>query len=373
MAGHKTTHTQLERFRLIDSLFADGEVITFEAILDFLRTELRDSLLSESSLRRDFRYMKNELKAPLAYDKKLHGWYYTKPFKLPVEGFSDDEILYLKLIRRLVGQNSNDDFLYQSFDKLLEKITPEITNDQHETPKQVRGDSTQVQGDDIQPHGDSLRHAEQSCHAELVSASLSNRFYIAPRPKPLIDDDVVEKVVEAIKNNYFLDFNYFSKWEPEERHRKIMPFQLVFDAGSLFLYGAGIKTPDNPRLFKLSKMHNVEILYSKTFLLPQNFRFREAFETGRFGAFQYDEEYEFAIEFYGEARSTIRENIWADNQTIEIDKKEGAVKLVFTTSQWIPVLRWVLSFGANARPLEPDWFVEEWKKNVFKMYENLNN
>ena len=56
------------------------------------------------------------------------------------------------------------------------------------------------------------------------------------------------------------------------------------------------------------------------------------------------------------ARSTIRENIWADNQTIEMDKKEGAVKLVFTTSQWIPVLRWVLSFGENARPLEPDWF-----------------
>lgn len=327
MAGHKTTHTQLERFRLIDSLFADGEVITFEAILDFLRTELRDSLLSESSLRRDFRYMKNELKAPLAYDKKLHGWHYTKPFKLPAEGFSDDEILYLKLIRKLVGQNSNDDFLYKAFDKLLEKITPEITK------------------------------------------SLSNRFYIAPRPKPLIDDDVVEKVVEAIKNNYLLDFNYYSKWEPEERHRKIMPYQLVFDAGSLFLYGAGIKTPDKPRLFKLSKMHNVEILYLNTFKLPQNFRFREDFETGRFGAFQYDEEYEFAIEFYGEARSIIRENIWADNQTIEIDKKEGAVKLVFTTSQWIPVLMWVLSFGANARPLEPDWFVEEWKTNIIKMFD----
>lgn len=331
MAGHKTTHTQLERFRLIDSLFADGEVIPFEMILDFLRRELRDSLLSESSVRRDFRYMKNELKAPLAYDKKLHGWHYTKPFKLPAEGFSDDEILYLKLIRRLVGQNSNDDFLYKSFDKLLEKITP------------------------------------------LNQASLSNRFYIAPRPKPLIDEGVVEKVLEAIKNNYLLDFNYFSKWEPEERHRKIMPYQLVFDAGSLFLYGAGIKTPDKPRLFKLSKMHNVEILYLNTFKLPQNFRFREDFETGRFGAFQYDEEYEFAIEFYGEARRIIRENVWADNQTIEIDKKEGAVKLVFTTSQWIPVLMWVLSFGANARPLEPDWFVEEWTKNVLKMYENLNN
>ena len=64
---------------------------------------------------------------------------------------------------------------------------------------------------------------------------------------------------------------------------------------------------------------------------------------------------------------------WADNQTIEIDKKEGAVKLVFTTSQWIPVLRWVLSFGENARPLEPDWFVEEWKTNIIKMFDFKNN
>ena len=364
MAGHKTTHTQLERFRLIDSLFADGEVIPFEMILDFLRRELRDSLLSESSVRRDFRYMKNELKAPLAYDKKLHGWHYTKPFKLPAEGFSDDEILYLKLIRKLVGQNSNDDFLYKSFDKLLEKITPEITNEQHETPKQVRSDSTQVQGDDIQPHDDSLRHAE------LVSASLSNRFYIAPRPKQLIDDAVVEKVVEAIKNNYLLDFNYFSKWEPEERHRKIMPFQLVFDSGSMYLYAASSnpRVP-GPRLYKLSKMHNVELIKSRTFELPANYRFRENFEEGRFGAFQYDEAYDFKLEFSGEARSTVRECVWSDNQKIEENQQADTTTISFTSSQWIPIFRWLLSFGANARPLEPDWFVEEWKKNIIKMFD----
>ena len=213
MPGHKTTHTQLERFRLIDSMLADGEVLSFEMILDSLRLELRDDLLSDSSLRRDFRYMKNELGAPLAYDKKLHGWYYTKPFKLPAEAFSDEEILYLKLIRGLVNQNSNDDFLYKAFDELLNKITPE------KVPVE------------------SLNSV-----VEPVETSLQDRFYIAPRPKHLIDEGVVEKVLEAIKNNYLLDFNYFSKWEPEERHRKVMPFQLVFDDGSLYLYGASKKS-----------------------------------------------------------------------------------------------------------------------------------
>ena len=363
MSGHKTTHTQLERFRLIDSFLADGEVVAFEKLLDILRLELRDENLSESSLRRDFRYLKNELGAPLAYDNKLRGWHYTKPFKLPVEGFSDDELLYLELIRSLVGENANEDFLYRAFDKLLNKITP-ARHAEKETLKQV-------QGDDIQPHGDSLRHAEQSCHAELVSASLRDRFYISPRPKPVIDQGVVEKIIEAIKNNYLLDFTYFSKWEPEERHRKIMPFQLVFDSGCLFLYGAGSKTPENPRLFKLSKMHNVQLITSRTFELPDNFRFREAFETGRFGAFQYDEAYDFKIEFWGEARSTVRECIWVDNQIIEENQEAGVTTIAFTSSQWIPVFRWMLSFGENARPLEPDWFVEQWKTTVKKMSKNI--
>ena len=341
MPGHKTTHTQLERFRLIDSMLADGEVLTFEKILESLRLELRDDLLSDSSLRRDFRYMKNELGAPLAYDKKLHGWHYTKPFKLPVEAFSDDEILYLKLIRGLVNQNSNDDFLYKAFNKLLNKISPSI-------------------------------HTESSRHAELVSASLTDRFYIAPRPKQLIDEGVVEKVLEAVKNNYLLDFNYFSKWEPEERHRKIMPFQLVFDGGSMFLYGAASRDKiPNPRLFNLSKMHDVQVITSRTFELPSNFRFRESFEKGRFGAFQYDEAYDYKIEVTGDARNIVREYIWADNQIIEENQTEGTTTISFTSSQWIPVFRWLLSFGENACPLEPDWLVEQWKQTVQKMVKKI--
>ena len=347
MPGHKTTHTQLERFRLIDSMLADGEVLTFEKILESLRLELRDDLLSDSSLRRDFRYMKNELGAPLAYDKKLHGWHYTKPFKLPVEAFSDDELLYLELIRKLVGQNSNDDFLFKTFDNLLNKISPSS-------------------------HTESSRYAEQSCHAELVSASLTDRFYIAPRPKQLIDEGVVEKVLEAVKNNYLLDFNYFSKWEPEERHRKIMPFQLVFDGGSMFLYGAASRDKiPNPRLFNLSKMHDVQVITSRTFELPSNFRFREAFEKGRFGAFQYDEAYAYKIEVTGDARNIVREYIWADNQIIEENQTEGTTTISFTSSQWIPVFRWLLSFGENACPLEPDWLVEQWKQTVQKMVKKI--
>ena len=95
MVGHKTTHTQMERYKLIDSILSNGEIVSFEVMLEALRTALRDDLLSDSSVRRDFRYMRDELGAPLEYDKKSNGWHYTKPFKLPAEAFSDYEILYL--------------------------------------------------------------------------------------------------------------------------------------------------------------------------------------------------------------------------------------------------------------------------------------
>ncbi len=349
MAGHKTTHTQLERFRLIDNILADGEIIPFEKLLEILRHELRDELLSESSLRRDFRYMKNELGAPLAYDKKNHGWHYTKLFKLPTEAFSDDEILYFKLIRALVNQNSNDDFLYKSFDKLLNKITPEKSVAVLELKNAV------------------VTEPEKAV-VEPVETTLQDRFYIAPRPKQLIDEGVVEKIIEAIKKNYLLDFNYYSKWEPEERHRKIMPFQLVIDSGSLFLYGAASKDKiPNPRLFKISKIHNLQLITSRSFKLPENFRFHEDEEKGRFGAFQYDDYFDFKIEFYGEARSFVHEYIWSDNQILEENPKENKTIISFTSSQWEPIQKWLLSFGEKARPLEPDWFVKEWKERITKM------
>lgn len=330
MAGHKTTHTQMERYKLIDSMLCNGEIVPFEMILEALRTELRDDGLSDSSVRRDLRYMRDELGAPIVYEKKENGWCYTKTFKFPSDGFSDDEILQFHLIKKLINQHSSKDYLFKSLSDLIDKITPSIEKN-----------------------------------------ILNERFFIPSHPQPVIEEEITEKVLHAIRNNFLLDFNYYSKWEPEERHRKILPYQIIMDEGNLFLYGANKKEMDNPRLFNLSKMHNVEVIESETFELPENFRFHEDAEQGRFGAFQYDDYFDFKIEFYGEARSNVREFIWADNQIIEENHDKKTTTLSFTSSQWGPIQKWLLSFGENAKPLEPDWFVEEWKETVKKMYANL--
>ena len=107
MAGHKISHTQLERYRLIDALLSDGGAVSFAGLLSHLRARLRDDTLSESSVRRDLRYMRDALGAPLCYDSARRLWCYTKPFKFPSESFTDDEALALHLLQKLPQQRNN--------------------------------------------------------------------------------------------------------------------------------------------------------------------------------------------------------------------------------------------------------------------------
>lgn len=344
MAGHKISHTQLERYRLIDALLSDGGAVSFAGLLSHLRARLRDDTLSESSVRRDLRYMRDALGAPLCYDSARRLWCYTKPFKFPSESFTDDEALALHLLQKLVQQHAPTDALCSSCLALLEKLAP----------KAVRAPAYTAE-------------AAAAQDAPAFSPPLYERFFVPARPKPLLEEGVSEKVLHALKNNFLLDFTYHSIWEPEQTHRKVLPYQLVLDAGSLYLYGANRREPHNPRLFNLSKMHNVQVIADAGFALPACWHFREDFERGRFGAFQYDECYEFKIAFYESARAAVREYVWADDQVLEEDAAEGRTLLTFTSSQWIPIQRWVLSFGGDAVPLAPDWFVEAWRSAVHKM------
>ena len=81
--------------------------------------------------------------------------------------------------------------------------------------------------------------------------------------------------------------------------------------------------------------------------------------------------FDFKIEFYGEARKLVHEFVWSDNQQLEENNEKNMTTLTFTSSQWLPVQRWLLSFGADAKPIEPDWFVAEWKETIRKMAENV--
>ncbi|MDR3301996.1 MAG: hypothetical protein LBT01_05640 [Spirochaetaceae bacterium] len=55
----------------------------------------------------------------------------------------------------------------------------------------------------------------------------------------------------------------------------------------------------------------------------------------------------------------------------KIEECENGLVIDFTSSQYYKVLSWLLSRGASARPIEPPQLVEEWKKNIVKLYEKV--
>jgi len=99
MSGHKTTHNQTERYRYIDKILSEGKSTSFEKLRNKIRDEFEDKKFSDSSLRRDLRYMKESLDAPIVFDRKKGGYLYEKPFNFPIQGISQDDIFILALIK----------------------------------------------------------------------------------------------------------------------------------------------------------------------------------------------------------------------------------------------------------------------------------
>lgn len=326
---HKATHIQTDRYQLIDKLISAGNFPSFEFILNSIRKEIAGPKFSDSSLRRDIKYMQYGLNAPIEYDRTKNGYYYSSAYALPFNSLSIEELEKLALVKKLFNQFDTDGSIYNETANLISKLFPS-TN----------------------------------------ALDFMKRIEFSKRSIPLFDKQVYNDIIKALRNNYLVDFYYNSKWEPNKKHRKVMPCQLVFDDGQLFLYAADSKNYKDIRLFNVCKIRNLTVLRNSKFELPPNYRFHEDFECGRWGAFQYDETYSYKIEFYGEARITIKERLWADDQQLIQDEKNDKTIMTFTSSQWIPIEHWLLSFGENAKPIEPDWFVADWQASIKKMYEN---
>lgn len=52
--------------------------------------------------------------------------------------------------------------------------------------------------------------------------------------------------------------------------------------------------------------------------------------------------------------------------------EDGSVIITFSSGQIYEILRFVLSQGFNAIPLEPKELVDEWKNHIKIMYKNIN-
>lgn len=112
-------------------------------------------------------------------------------------------------------------------------------------------------------------------------------------------------------------------------------------------------------------------LTEDSFELPPDYDFTQKCSGSKLGVFINSQVDRYEIEFYGSARPYIKSFVWVENQEITDCEEKDVTRISFTSSQYLPVLEWVLSQGKNAKPLAPQWFVDRWKEEIRGMVQNM--
>lgn len=203
---------------------------------------------------------------------------------------------------------------------------------------------------------------------ELAEMPIEAFSRIAVPPKPEYnkeDQKKFSKIFYYMIQNLKIQFYYTGRWHGEERkNRVVRPYQLLLDNGTCYLYGYDEEKQDD-RLFVLRRMEEIRLKNNETFDLPALYEFSLKHGFSKFGAYTFKDPVKYKIEFYGNTQIWIRENKWADDQVLEAE--ENKTTLTFTSSQDDKILEWILSCGPEAKPVEPEDFVQRWKDKIRKM------
>ena len=283
-----------------------------------------------ATISRDIEFMKDMLNAPIAYDYKRKGYYYTqKTFRLPASFTSCEDMLAIGMAKTLLSLYRNTP-IYSAASQLMESVTA--------------------------PLGD----AESSRWYE-------ERIIVPPVPATQFSPEIWNTICEALQKNRILSFQYRSTWTSGYTPRHVRPYQLLFDNGAWYLYAysnAERREARGTRMYSLPRIQNIT-LEDETFQYPASSDFRSTIDGSYFGAYSGEKKYRFRIAFYNDGAMRIKERLWAADQRIK-ETPDGVI-LSFSSSQYGKVLELVLANGRDALPLEPKELVRDWRENLRDM------
>lgn len=277
-----------------------------------------------ATISRDIEFLRDRFGAPIEYDHEHRGYFYTSDFEMPLNAISADTMVSL-FAAKIMLSRFKDSPLYSDICSAINLLA-----------------NSNFDGND----------------------EILKRIALSPSPMPIniIEESVWKTILQALRNNTKIEFDYNGRWNPENTHRKVHPYQLVMDNGNYFLYGFS-EERNETRLFSLSSIKNPKTT-EETFLLPEDFEFEKHCGGGKFGSFSYNESEHYKIEFYENARQMLKDFVWAEDQKLHDDETRNCTTIEFSSTQYLKIEEWILSQGRYAKPLEPEWLVDEWKSHI---------
>ncbi len=302
------TKAQFARLLELDSRIRSGgypNCVTFAA----------DYEVSQKTVQRDIDYLRDQLGAPIEYDRARKGFYYTdRNWFLPAISLSEGDLMAL-----LVAARALEAYRGAPVAKDLERVFGKLV---------------------------SLLHEKMSFQPELLYSKFT---FTSPPAKP-IDGKVWVQVVRALTALRCLEISYRPLGCPKARKHIVEPYHVANLAGEWYLFAKSRKTGKIIQ-FSIPRITGAEIA-EESFRMPAGFDARKFFENA-FGRFVMARTtYHVALVFDGKVADWVLERRWHPRQTIR-RLKDGNIELSFRAGGLYEIFRWVMAWGRHCRVVSP--------------------
>jgi predicted DNA-binding transcriptional regulator YafY len=270
--------------------------------------------VSSKTIQRDIEFMRDRLGLPIEYDQFHFGFYYTQP----VTSFPSIEVSEGEIVALFIAQKALAQYRGTSFEKPLKAAFQKIADGLQE--------KVAFQWDEL----------ESSISFRGIGTTAA-------------DLTLFESVSTAVLKSQEITFEYRKLSSPGYEPRRVQPYHLgcVDQQWYLFAFDLARKQLRTFVLPRMRKVQNMRVSFER----PADFSIGKHLSESM-GVFTAKGRQKVRVWFDEFAARLVSERQWHASQRIRT-AGNGAIELTLELASLEEVERWVLSWGAHARVLDP--------------------
>ncbi|MEY2556807.1 MAG: hypothetical protein QOE34_232 [Verrucomicrobiota bacterium] len=281
--------------------------------------------VSAKTIQRDIDFMRDRLGLPIDYHPQEFGFYYTET----VTGFPSIEVSEGEITALLVAQKALAQYKGTPFERPLQSAFRKITDGLK--------DRVSFSWTDL----------EDVISFRSAGASVS-------------DLELFETVSQAVLRSVELNFEYRKLRSSGYEPRRVRPYHLGCLENQWYLFAEDLDRKQL-RTFALPRMRSLSMT-TKGFRRPADFSITKIL-SGSFGVFSSGRKYRIRLQFDPYAARLVSERTWHESQRIR-SLPDGSITLQLELGGLEEIERWILSWGAHVRVLEPRALVDRIRKEA---------
>jgi proteasome accessory factor B len=321
MKGMQRTKPQFTRLMELDRRIRNGE---YPNCLTF-STEWE---VSQKTVQRDIDFLRDQLGAPLEYDRDRKGFRYAhQNWFLPSLSLNEGDLLAM-----LVASRALEAYRGTPVARDLERVFNKLSG---------------------------MLPDKMSFRPEL----LYSRFTFTSPPAKPVDEAIWVELVRGLLAQRSVQIAYRAMEADEPKERKVDPYHMANLAGEWYVF-ARCHLSDQVIQFAIPRILEAHLLEDR-FDMPADFDPTRLLAT-TFGRFALgDKVHEVRLLFDREVAPWVLERQWHPGQKIR-RRSGGDIELSFRVTGLLEVFRWVLAWGHNCHVLAPAE-LKKWVKDEVRL------